>query len=75
MVQVLVEPSRRIRGRFEIWTTGDRPSHVAKAVDAAAAETALKGIAAIGTNALINTMAEASQALPSDENHRARSSC
>jgi len=55
---------------IEIWTTGDRPSHVAKAVDAAAAETALKGIAAIGTNALINTMAEASQALPSDDNHR-----
>ena len=55
---------------IDIWTTGDRPSRVAKAVDAAAAETALKGIAAIGTNALINTLAEASQALPSDENHR-----
>ena len=55
---------------IDIWTTGDRPSHVAKAVDAAAAETALKGIAAIGTNALLNTMAEASQALPTDDTHR-----
>jgi hypothetical protein len=55
---------------IDVWTSGDRPSRVAKSVDAAAAETALKGIAAIGTNALLNTMAEASQALPTDDTHR-----
>ena len=55
---------------IDIWTTGDRASRVAKAVDAAAAETALRGIAAIGTNALVTTLAEASQALPTDDTHR-----
>lgn len=55
---------------IDVWTSGDRPARVAKSVDAAAAETALKGIAAIGTNALLNTMAEASQALPTDDGHR-----
>ena len=55
---------------IDVWTTGDRPSRVAKAVDAAGAETALKGIGAIGTNALLNTMSEASQALPTDDGHR-----
>ena len=55
---------------IDVWTTGDRPSRVAKAVDAAGAETALKGVGAIGTNALLNTMSEASQALPTDDGHR-----
>ena len=55
----------------DIWTTGDRPNHVGKALsDPAEAEAALKGIAAMGTNALLNTIADASKALPSDDNHR-----
>ena len=55
----------------DIWTTGDRPNHVGKALsDPAEAEAALKGIAAMGTNSLLNTIADASKALPSDDNHR-----
>jgi len=55
----------------DIWTTGDRPNHVGKALsDPAEAEAALKGIAAMGTNTLLNTIADASKALPSDDNHR-----
>jgi hypothetical protein len=55
----------------DIWTTGDRPNHVGKALsDPAEAEAVLKGIAAMGTNTLLNTIADASKALPSDDNHR-----
>jgi hypothetical protein len=57
---------------MDIWTTGDRPNHVAeKLSDPAAAEAALKGIPATGTNTLLNTIADASKALPQDEGHRA----
>ena len=56
---------------IDIWTTGDRPTHVSTALsDPAEAEAALKRIAAIGTNSLLNTIADASKALPSDDNHR-----
>jgi hypothetical protein len=56
---------------IDIWTTGDRPTHVGKDLsDPAAAEAALKGVAAIGTNSLLNTIADASKALPSDDGHR-----
>ena len=56
---------------IDIWTTGDRPSHVAEAVtDPAAAEAALKQVPAIGTNTLLHTIAEASKALPEDDAHR-----
>ena len=56
---------------IDVWTTGDRPSQVAKAVsDPAAAEAALKGVAASGMNALLSTVAEASQKLPADDAHR-----
>lgn len=56
---------------IDVWTTGDRPSQIVKAVsDPAAAAAALKGIAATGINALLNTVAEASQKLPADDGHR-----
>jgi len=56
---------------IDVWTTGDRPSQIAKAVsDPGAAEAALKGVGAIGSNALLYTVAEASQKLPPDEDHR-----
>lgn len=56
---------------IDIWTTGDRPTHVAEALtDPAAAEAALKGVAAIGVNTLLHTIAEASKALPDDDQHR-----
>ena len=55
----------------DVWTTGDRPNHVGTALsDPAAAEAALKGVAAMGTNTLLNTIADASKALPSDDGHR-----
>ena len=57
---------------IDIWTSSDRPNHVGKALsDPAAAEAALKNLAASGTNTLLNTIADASKALPSDEDHRA----
>ena len=56
---------------IDVWTTGDRPNHVGTALsDPAAAEAALKGVAAMGTNTLLNTIADASKALPSDDGHR-----
>ena len=56
---------------IDVWSTGDRPTQVAKAFsDPAAAESALKGIGAIGSNRLLNTIVDASKALPSDEEHR-----
>ena len=56
---------------IDIWTTGDRPSHVAESLtDPAAAEAALKGIPAIGVNTLLHTIAEASKALPAGDSHR-----
>jgi hypothetical protein len=55
---------------IDFWTTGDRPTQVTKAANVADAEAALKGVAAIGTNTLLHTIAEASQALPTDEGHR-----
>ena len=56
---------------IDIWTTGDRPTHVATALtDPAAAEAALKNVAALGTNSLLNTIADASKALLDDDRHR-----
>ena len=56
---------------IDIWSTGDRPSHVATGVtDPAEAEAALKGIPAIGVNSLLQTISEASKALPGDDEHR-----
>jgi hypothetical protein len=56
---------------IDIWSTGDRPTHVATGLsDPAEAEAALKGIPAIGVNSLLQTIAEASNALPSDDSHR-----
>src|SRR5262245_58921227 len=56
---------------IDIWTTADRPTNVGKALpDPAAAEAALKGVAALGTNTVLNTIADASKALPSDDGHR-----
>jgi hypothetical protein len=56
---------------IDIWTTGDRPTHVAKAAEPGAAEAALRGVAATGSNnTLLNTIAEASKTLPSDDAHR-----
>ena len=55
----------------DVWATGDWPTHVATGVsDMGAAEAALKSIAASGTNALLDTIAQASQALPSGEDCR-----
>lgn len=55
---------------IDVWTTGDRPSQIAKAAGQAAAETALRGVGAIGSNRLLNTIADASKSLPSDDQHR-----
>jgi len=55
---------------IDFWTTGDRPTRVTKAANVADAEAAVKGVAAIGTNALLHTIVDASQALPTDEGHR-----
>jgi len=56
---------------IDIWTTGDRPTHVATALSQPGeAEAALKHVAAIGTNTLLHTIAEASNALPGDDQHR-----
>jgi hypothetical protein len=55
----------------DVWSTGDRPAHVATAQsDRAAAEAAVKRIAASGTNTLLDTIVAASQALPSGEDRR-----
>jgi len=56
---------------IDIWTTGDRPTRVAKALsDAGEAEAALRNVPTIGTNTLLHTIAEASNALPGDDQHR-----
>jgi hypothetical protein len=56
---------------IDVWTTGDRPTQIVKAAsDPAAAEAALRGVAAVGINRLLNTVADASQKLPSDDGHR-----
>ena len=56
---------------IDIWTTGDRPTHVATALSQPGeAEAALRKVAAIGTNSLLHTIAEASNALPGDDQHR-----
>jgi len=56
---------------IDIWTTGDRPTHVATALSQPdEAEAALRKVAAIGTNSLLHTIAEASNALPGDDQHR-----
>ena len=56
---------------IDIWTTGDRPTHVATALSQPEkAEAALRNVAAIGTNTLLHTIAEASNALPGDDQHR-----
>ncbi len=55
----------------DVWSTGDRPTHVATALtDLAAAQAAVQRIAASGTNELLDTIAAASQALPSGEDRR-----
>lgn len=55
----------------DVWTTGDRPTHVATAQsDMAAVEAAINGIAATGMNALPDTIEEASHALPAGEERR-----
>jgi hypothetical protein len=56
---------------IDIWSTGDRPTHVATGLsDPAEAETALRGVPAIGVNSLLQTIADASKALPDDDTHR-----
>lgn len=56
---------------IDIWTTGDRPTRVATAVSQPdKAEAALRNVPAIGTNTLLHTIAEASNALPGDDQHR-----
>ena len=56
---------------LDVWSTGDRPTHVVTAQsDRAAVEAAVKRIAASGTNTLLDTIAAASQALPSGEDRR-----
>ena len=56
---------------LDVWSTGDRPTHVVTAQsDRAAVEAAVKRIAASGTNMLLDTIAAASQALPSGEDRR-----
>lgn len=56
---------------IDIWTTGDRPTHVATALSQPGeAEAALRSVAAIGTNTLLHTIAVASNALPGDDQHR-----
>jgi len=55
----------------DVWSTGDRPTRVATAQsDLAAAEAAVKTIAASGINTLLDTIAAASQALPSGDDRR-----
>jgi hypothetical protein len=54
-----------------VWSTGDRPTQVVTAQsDRAAVQAAVKRIAASGTNTLLDTIAAASQALPSGEDRR-----
>jgi hypothetical protein len=55
---------------IDFWTTGDRPTRVTNGASVAEAEAALKSVAAIGTNVLLHTIADASKALPADEGHR-----
>ncbi len=56
---------------IDIWTTGDRPTRVGTALShPGEAEAALRNVAAIGTNTLLHTIAEASNALPGDDQHR-----
>lgn len=56
---------------LDVWSTGDRPTHLVTAQsDRAAVEAAVKRIAASGTNTLLDTIAAASQALPSGEDRR-----
>lgn len=56
---------------IDIWTTGDRPTRVATALShPGEAAAALRNVAAIGTNTLLHTLAEASKALPGDDQHR-----
>lgn len=56
---------------IDIWSTGDRPTRVATALShPGEAEAALRNVAAIGTNTLLHTIAEASNALPADDQHR-----
>jgi hypothetical protein len=55
----------------DVWSTGDRPTRVATAQsELAAAEAAVKTIAASGNNVLLDTIAAASQALPSGDDRR-----
>ena len=56
---------------LDVWSTGGPPTHVVTAQsDRAAVEAAVKRIAASGTNTLLDTIAAASQALPSGEDRR-----
>ena len=56
---------------LDVWSTGDRPTHLVTAQsDRPAVEAAVKRIAASGTNMLLDTIAAASQALPSGEDRR-----
>jgi hypothetical protein len=55
----------------DIWTTGDRPTRITTALsDPGKAEAALRNVAATGTNTLLHTIADASKALPADDQHR-----
>jgi hypothetical protein len=55
---------------IDVWTSGDRPSRIASAADADAAEAALRRVGPVGSNSLLNTVSDASRALPADEKHR-----
>ena len=56
---------------IDIWTTGDRPTRVATALSQPdKAEAALRKVPAVGTNTLLHTIADASNALPGDDQHR-----
>lgn len=57
--------------RFAVWTTTDRPKLlVPESTDVAAAETSLQGVPALGNNAAVETIVEASQQLARLEGRR-----